>query len=301
MSLIPYYLQYVSEISEGTRKAPAGIVLTEQEDLKKALQLQAEITKLSIPAFVKACAEADGTEIPQEEYDSFDPAELNTAIAQLAAASQPQEPAEEAPQEPVRTETRDIFEIFLDSVCLDDALLTYLIDILKRRSEPEFAKLSHAAARTELKLDDFLAWLGNMELLAGEDAPCSADGSRTEPEPACGAEEAEDALRDAEEAALGTLLTLFAAGSVGHSHVVSSSCGVVVESPSSMPGAVDVLSGVFRPERFLSSSSRTVRTAQTPAAAAATRQASSASANPLSRRNFLICSMFVTPIRHGFA
>jgi len=168
MSLIPYYLQYVSEICEGTRKAPAGIVLTEQEDLKKALQLQAEITKLGIPAFVKACAEADGTEIPQEEYDSFDPAELNTAIAQLAAASQPQEPAEEAPQEPVRTETRDIFEIFLDSVCLDDALLTYLIDILKRRSEPEFSKLSHAAARTELKLDDFLAWLGNMELQKGK-------------------------------------------------------------------------------------------------------------------------------------
>ena len=52
MSLIPYYLQYVSEICEGTRKAPAGIVLTEQEDLKKALQLQAEITKLGIPAFV---------------------------------------------------------------------------------------------------------------------------------------------------------------------------------------------------------------------------------------------------------
>ena len=86
----------------------------------------------------------------------------------------PQEPAEEAPQEPVRTETRDIFEIFLDSVCLDDALLTYLIDILKRRSEPEFAKLSHAAARTELKLDDFLAWLGNMELLAGEDEQACA-------------------------------------------------------------------------------------------------------------------------------
>ena len=81
MSLIPYYLQYVSEICEGTRKAPAGIVLTEQEDLKKALQLQAEIAKMGIPAFVKACAEADGTEIPQEEYDSFDPAELNAAVA----------------------------------------------------------------------------------------------------------------------------------------------------------------------------------------------------------------------------
>ena len=166
MSLIPYYLQYLSEICEGTREAPAGIALTEQEDLKKAMQLQTEIAKMGIPAFVRACAAADGTEIPQEEYDSFDPAELNAAIAQLAAASQP--------QEPVKTETRDIFEIFLDSVCLDDNLLTYLIDILKRRSEPEFAKLSHAAARTELKLDDFLAWLGNMELLAGEDEQACA-------------------------------------------------------------------------------------------------------------------------------
>ena len=154
MSLVPYYLQYLSEICEGTRKAPAGIALTEQEDLKKALQLQAEIAKMGIPAFVKACAEADGTEIPQEEYDSFDPAESS--------------------QEPVRTETRDIFEVFLDSVCMDDNLLTYLIDILKRRSEPEFAKLSHAAARTELKLDDFLAWLGNMELLASEDEQACA-------------------------------------------------------------------------------------------------------------------------------
>ena len=31
MSLVPYYLQYLSEICEGTRKAPAGIALTEQE------------------------------------------------------------------------------------------------------------------------------------------------------------------------------------------------------------------------------------------------------------------------------
>ena len=30
------------------------------------------------------------------------------------------------------------------------------------------------AARTELKLDDFLAWLGNMELLAGEDEQACA-------------------------------------------------------------------------------------------------------------------------------
>ena len=202
MSLIPYYLQYLSEICEGTRQAPEGLALSEQDDLKKALQLQAGIAEMGIPAFVRACAAQDGTEIPQSEYDSFDPAELNAAIAQLAAAAQPQETQEDpaaltaaispmgapgppqepqaprgaraGPQEPVRTETRDIFEIFLDSVCLDDDLLTYLIDILKRHAEPEFTKLSHAAARTELKLDDFLAWLGNMELLAGEEEQACA-------------------------------------------------------------------------------------------------------------------------------
>ena len=90
MSLIPYYLQYLSEICEGTRQAPEGLALSEQDDLKKALQLQAGIAEMGIPAFVRACAAQDGTEIPQSDYDSFDPAELNAAIAQLAAAAQPQ-------------------------------------------------------------------------------------------------------------------------------------------------------------------------------------------------------------------
>ena len=87
MSLIPYYLQYLSEICEGTRQAPEGLALSEQDDLKKALQLQAGIAEMGIPAFVRACAAQDGTEIPQSDYDSFDPAELNAAIAQLAAAA----------------------------------------------------------------------------------------------------------------------------------------------------------------------------------------------------------------------
>ena len=134
---------------------------------------------------------------------------------------------------------------------------------------------------------------GAAELLAGEDAPCKAEGSRTEPEPdACPDEAADDAEDPALGAgsALGTLATLFAAGVVGCCHSGYSSSGMIVRS-SSMPGRVDVLSGSFRPSRFSFSSSRTVRTAQTPAAAAATRQASSASANPLSRRNLLSCSM----------
>lgn len=171
MSLIPYYLQYLTEICEGTRKPPQGITLTETDTLKKALQLQSAVQELGIANFVRVCAGQDGTQIDQSEYDSFDPAELQAAIAQLAqqqpsaSASEP----EPAPQEPVKTETRDIFEVFLDSICLDDSLMTYLVDILKRHDEAEFSTLSRAAARTELKLDDFLAWLGNMEMLAGED------------------------------------------------------------------------------------------------------------------------------------
>ena len=50
MSLIPYYLQYLSEICEGTRQAPEGLALSEQDDLKKALHLRAGIAEMGIPA-----------------------------------------------------------------------------------------------------------------------------------------------------------------------------------------------------------------------------------------------------------
>ena len=168
MTLFDYYLRYMTEVWEGARPAPEGITLPQGGDENARIQaLGQQLQDMGMVAFVRACAAQDGTEIPQSDYDSFDPAELNAAIAQLAAAAQPQETQEApaapaAPQEPVRT------------VCLDDDLLTYLIDILKRHAEPEFTKLSHAAARTELKLDDFLAWLGNMELLAGEEEQACA-------------------------------------------------------------------------------------------------------------------------------
>lgn len=171
MSLIPYYLQYISEICEGTRPAPAGMDLTQTDDLQKAIELQQKVEAIGIPAFVRMCAEADGINIPQADYDSFDPDELAGAIAQLAAQSAPAEDSvpEEAPAEPVSSEIRNIYEVFLDSVCLDDNLLFYLIDILKRGAKEEFETLSHAAARTILRMDDFLTWLGGKELRASEE------------------------------------------------------------------------------------------------------------------------------------
>ena len=169
MSLIPYYLQFVSEICEGKRPLPEGFALHETDDLKKAVELQTQIQTVGIPEFVRRCAVQTGESIPQADYDAFDPNDLNAAIAQLAAerAPEPDEPAE--PAEPVKTETRDIFEVFLDSICLEDELVNYLIDVLLRKSDGEFRILSRAAARTVLSMDDFLAWLGNRELLGSTD------------------------------------------------------------------------------------------------------------------------------------
>ena len=169
MSLIPYYLQFVSEICEGKRPLPEGFALHETDDLKKAVELQTQIQTVGIPEFVRRCAAQTGESIPQADYDAFGPNDLNAAIAQLAAerAPEPDEPAE--PAEPVKTETRDIFEVFLDSICLEDELVNYLIDVLLRKSDGEFRILSRAAARTVLSMDDFLAWLGNRELLGSTD------------------------------------------------------------------------------------------------------------------------------------
>ena len=152
MSFIPYYLQFVSEICEGKRPLPEGFALHETDDLKKAVELQTQIQTVGIPEFVRRCAALTGETIPQ-----------------LAAerAPEPDEPAE--PAEPVKTETRDIFEVFLDSVCLEDEIFRYLIDILRRGADGEFRTLSRAAARTELSMEDFLAWLGNRELLGSTD------------------------------------------------------------------------------------------------------------------------------------
>ena len=138
MSLIPYYLQFVSEICEGKRPLPEGFALHETDDLKKAVELQTQIQTVGIPEFVRRCAAQTGEAIPQADYDAFDPNDLNAAIAQLAAerAPEPDEPAE--PAEPVKTETRDIFEVFLDSVCLEDEIFRYLIDILRRGADGEF-------------------------------------------------------------------------------------------------------------------------------------------------------------------
>ena len=167
MTLLERYLNYLSQICEGSRTPPEGILLTKTGDMEKAIELQQQIAGLGIPEFVKRCAAQDGEEIPAQELESFDASQMLSALTQMDAGEAPAE--EEAQPEPVKTEIRDIYEVFLDSVCLEDNLLSYLIDILKRGAKDEFQTLSHAAARTLLDMDEFLLWLGNKEAFAGPD------------------------------------------------------------------------------------------------------------------------------------
>ena len=167
MTLLERYLNYLSQICEGSRTPPEGISLTRTGDMEKAIELQQQIAGLGIPEFVRRCAAQDGEEIPAQELESFDASQMLSALTQMDAGEAPAE--EEAQPEPVKTEIRDIYEVFLDSVCLEDNLLSYLIDILKRGAKDEFQTLSHAAARTLLDMDEFLLWLGNKEAFAGPD------------------------------------------------------------------------------------------------------------------------------------
>lgn len=170
MTLLEHYLTYLSQICEGSRKAPAGIRLTKTGDMEKAIELQQQISAIGIPEFVRLCAAQDGETIPEAELADFDPSQMLSALSNLKGAEESaQQPEPEAPAEPVTSEVRDIYEVFLDSVCLEDNLLSCLIDILKRGAKDEFQTLSHAAARTILDMDEFLLWLGNKQLLAGPD------------------------------------------------------------------------------------------------------------------------------------
>ena len=127
MTLLERYLNYLSQICEGSRTPPEGILLTKTGDMEKAIELQQQIAGLGIPEFVRRCAAQDGEEIPAQELESFDASQMLSALTQMDAGEAPAE--EEAQPEPVKTEIRDIYEVFLDSVCLEDNLLAYLIDI----------------------------------------------------------------------------------------------------------------------------------------------------------------------------
>lgn len=180
MTLFEYYLQYMTQICEGTLPAPVGITLTETDEMRRAMELQQQISAMGIPAFVKACAAAAGDDIPQEAYDNFSMDDVLSAAQSLAEqaqeeAGQAQEPEEPKPGEPDPDAGKHAFEVFLDCIALDDGLVQYLIEVLKKKDWQEFYKLSQITTKLDLDPNEFLYWLGNKEQFAPqEEQVCAA-------------------------------------------------------------------------------------------------------------------------------
>ncbi|MBQ2830776.1 MAG: hypothetical protein IJF15_07170 [Oscillospiraceae bacterium] len=173
MSIWEYYLQYLQKICEGSYTPPAPITVEGADEMSRMMSLQKQVMEMGIPAFVRLCTEADGIEIAQSEYDAFDPDEMMRVVsAAMAQSAQQQEgePVEAAPEEsePEREPEpeRHAFEVFLDCICLDENLIAYLIDVLKREDWATFYKLSQITTRMDLDPREFLIWFGNKELYA---------------------------------------------------------------------------------------------------------------------------------------
>lgn len=179
MTVVERYLLYLQQISEGQRPLPEGMELKEEEPLAQAAHLQEQIMSMGIPTFVSLCAAQDGQELSQEELASFRQEDLLEGLQQLLAEKQP------AAEEPASTEEpdnaaappqidepdgpRSAYEVLIDCCSLDEKLMYYLIDVLKREAEEEFQKLALVTARKAFTRMDFLYWFATKEHRARQD------------------------------------------------------------------------------------------------------------------------------------
>lgn len=177
MELFTYYLQYLAAVCEGTLTVE-GFSAEGADETEKAMDLQRKIAAIGLPEFVRRCAAAAGDEIPASVFDEFDPQALARAMQQSVGAvigrPQPDVAAETTGEQcsPLQGaeegEKQNAYEAFLDCLSLEDKLLEYLIDVLKRDDGLAFFRLSQVTVRRELRLHDFLYWLGTKELYADE-------------------------------------------------------------------------------------------------------------------------------------
>lgn len=169
MTLFDYYLQYMTELWEGKRPAPEGITLPEGGDESARIQaLGQQLQTMGMAHFVRACAAQDGTELPDELFtESGDLGSFQAFLQNVDAA--PDEPAPQPDDQPDRDADKHAFEVFLDCIAMDDGLVQYLIDVLKRMDRKEFFKLSQITTKLDLDPEEFLYWLGHREDYAGEE------------------------------------------------------------------------------------------------------------------------------------
>lgn len=171
MKLADYYLRYCEAVGEGALAAPEDIVLTENEPLRRAAELQTQIAAMGVPEFVRRCAALEGADIPQALYDAFCPEELMQALAGQAES----EPAETGdneltpPQIDEPDGPRSAYEVLLDCCFLDEKLLVYLIDVCKRGADEEFQRLALVTTRKAFTLHDFLYWFAGKAQRASRD------------------------------------------------------------------------------------------------------------------------------------
>ena len=167
MTLFDYYLQYMTQVWEGKRPAPEGITLPEDGDENARIQsLGQQLQAMGMAAFVRACAAQDGTVLPEELFsEHVDPNGLEFFLRDPDAP----EAAPERPATPDPDANKHAFEVFLDCIAMDDGLVQYLIDVLKRMDRAEFFKLSQITTKLDLDPEEFLYWLAHRQDYAGED------------------------------------------------------------------------------------------------------------------------------------
>ena len=172
MTLFDYYLQYMTEVWEGKRPAPEGITLPDSGDENARIQaLGQQLQAMGMAAFVRACAAQDGTVLPEELFsEHVDP----NGLAFFLRDPDAPEAAPERPATPDPDANKHAFEVFLDCIAMDDGLVQYLIDVLKRMDRKEFFKLSQITTKLDLDPEEFLYWLGRRELYAGEEEQACA-------------------------------------------------------------------------------------------------------------------------------
>ncbi len=169
MTLFDYYLQYMTELWEGKRPAPEGITLPEGGDESARIQaLGQQLQAMGMAHFVRACATQDGTELPEELFkESGDLGGFEAFLRNVDDGAGAPEP--EIAPEPDRDADKHAFEVLLDCIAMDDGLVQYLIDVLKRMDRKEFFKLSQITTKLDLDPEEFLYWLGHREDYAGEE------------------------------------------------------------------------------------------------------------------------------------
>ena len=167
MGLFDYYLRYMTELLEGSRPAPEGITLTAEDDEGRTRQITEQLAAMGAADFVRACAAQDGETLPEELFSGD--SGMAGFQAFLKSAQQEEPPQPEASDEPDPDAGKHAFEVFLDCVAMDDGLVQYLIDVLKRRDWKEFYKLSQITTRMDLDPEEFLYWLGHREDYADDE------------------------------------------------------------------------------------------------------------------------------------